>query len=110
MNGFDEFTGSVAAPYLSRFHKGYVAWRGTAEKRIMIEAPGKGLEEIGGNGFGCSMIRAGLLRSTVFRCSGKVPDFDIAFYGSLQNRPSPNRGKIKVKIDWSQECKHLESV
>jgi len=100
LRAFDHETASVAAPYLSRFHDGYVAWR---DGRTIIEQRGSGIEAIEGNGFGCTMLRAEALRSAVFTAvQPPYVDFDPAFYQRLK------RTGLKAKVRWDVECQHLE--
>lgn len=107
--GFDEQTDSVAAPYASRYSADFVAWRlGThGRKPIPLTQRGNGLEAIGGNGFGCTMLRNSFLRSQMFSdephaaSGGTSHDFDIAFY--LQAGQS---GRL-CKLDWSLHCDHV---
>ena len=99
LEGFDERTGSVSAAYWSRFANGYVAWD-RRQRRIAVK--GRGLQTVGGNGFGCVVLRGGLARETVFTATLDWPAYDTAFYWRLQ------RAALAAKVDWSLECQHLE--
>jgi len=96
---FDAKTASVAAPYRSRFHKGYCAWN---EDFHCIHEPGEGVQTIAGNGFGCTIVRGSLLRESVFTSRSDPPDFDLAFYHRLKQTD------LQARIDWSCECEHRE--
>ena len=98
---FDENTATVAGPYRSRFHDGYVAWR---SGRNVITKRGAGVEAIEGNGFGCTMFRAEALRNALFTCR-QLPfvDFDPAFYERLKSTG------LKVRLCWDAESEHLET-
>jgi len=96
--GFDRQTASVSAAYWSRFANAFVAW---GPDQQMIATKGDGLEMIGGNGFGCVLLRGEALRKSVFTATLDFPAFDNAFYFRL-----PETG-LKAKIDWSVECQHF---
>jgi hypothetical protein len=97
LRSFDADTASVAAPYRSRFHPGYVAWDVQGK---MIEQPGQGVETVGGNGFGCVILRHSVLRDVVFHHGGRG-DYDPNFYAELRGT------RFRAKVDWSAECEHL---
>ena len=100
LSGFTQSTASVCAPLKSRYHEGYLHWylpRNTCVKE------GKGIEEIGGNGFGCTMLRGSVLKNTVFKsnpdfCNG---DFDGSFYARIP--------EWKKKVNWNCDCIHGEA-
>lgn len=95
LRGFNEKAVSVAAPYLSRFHDGYVAWDYSPKGRRHIRSKRNGYTTVGGNGFGCTIFRKPVLKNQVFRC---YRDFDIEFYNRI-------RDKITV-VCWDAECEH----
>ena len=97
---FDERTGSVAAPYRSRFHQGYVAWYGAV---VSFTEPQVGVTKVGGNGFGCTIVRSGLIRNTTFSHAHQPPDFDRAFYAGLWAKGHT------AKVNWDVECLHFSS-
>jgi len=113
MRGFDHDVGSVAGPYLSRFHKGYVAWRlNDAGQRIHFVDRGEGYDYLDGNGFGCTLIRTQLVRNHVYRFTGDntpqtSPDFDIAFYLALHRKKTPTNRTMKFRMCWEAEAEHL---
>jgi glycosyltransferase involved in cell wall biosynthesis len=100
LENFDDRTGSVAAPYRSRFHEGYVVWKKETET---ITQPEEGITLVGGNGFGCTIIRAELIHHTVFSHAYRLPDFDHAFYSFLR------AAGFEAKVNWDVECEHYES-
>lgn len=112
LRGFDEHTDSVAAPYHSRYSAHFVAWRteSRAKQPIPLNQRGTGLETIGGNGFGCTLLRTEFLRSQMFSdvphiaSGGSSHDFDIAFY--LQ---AGQTGRV-CKMDWSLHCDHVSTT
>jgi hypothetical protein len=122
LRGFDHHVASVAAPYPSRFHKGYVAW--TAGRRIIEERPkteDRRLKEgdfdnsssslqpsayslVEGNGFGCTLFRVDVFRDAVFTARQQpYVDFDPAFYERLKGT------NLQAKVCWDAECRHLEN-
>ncbi|MGE0605921.1 MAG: glycosyltransferase [Pirellulales bacterium] len=98
--GFDEQTASVSAAYRSRYQGAYVAWDQSLRN---FTQPEQGLRVIGGNGFGCVMVRGHVLRETVFTALLGCPDYDHAFYDRL------GKSTLQAKMDWSLECEHLGS-
>jgi len=101
LRGFDQSTASVSGAYLSRFAGGYVAW---ARNQRRYSTRGSGLEAVGGNGFGCVVIRGDVLRETVFTATIDLPAYDNAFYHRL---PATGMG---AKLDWSVECEHAGAL
>ncbi|MFV0443966.1 MAG: glycosyltransferase [Planctomycetaceae bacterium] len=101
LRGFDHMTATVAGPYPSRFHKGYVAWR--AGREIIAER-GTGTDVVEGNGFGCTMFRTDLFRDAMFTARQQpYVDFDPAFYERLKSTG------LQAKLCWDAECRHLEN-
>lgn len=103
LHGFDEKTASVAAPYRSRYHDGYVAYEFDDNRRYQSLKPNGGLALTVANGFGCTLLRTSTLQDHVFAADGPVPDFDLAFYRRLQHCG------WRCKVDWRQECVHRTS-
>jgi len=101
LQGFDHTTASVAGPYPSRFHDGYVAW---TSGREIIRERGDGVETIEGNGFGCTLFRADVFQESLFTCrQPPYVDFDPAFYERLKATG------LQAKVCWDAECQHLEN-
>ena len=116
LRGFDHNVASVAAPYPSRFHKGYVAW--TAGRQIIEKRPLPPIEDttgedgepflryaqVEGNGFGCTLLRVDVFRDAVFTARQQpYVDFDPAFYERLKTT------NLQAKVCWDAECQHLEN-
>lgn len=99
LQGFDQQTASVAGPYRSRYHDGYVAW---TQGRNIIKASASGVQVVEGNGFGCVMLRGNVLQESLFTCRQPPYDFDPAFYERL--KPTG----YQAKLHWEAECEHLE--
>jgi len=100
LEGFEGNVASVAAPYRSRYHGGFCVWN---DSQNHLHSPGAGFERVRGNGFGCAIIRKGVLREAVFTSSGPFPDFDHAFYEWLHGRG------FEARVCWDAECLHLDS-
>lgn len=97
LRAFDEETASVAGPYPSPYHEGYVAW---TEGHKLIRRRGEGVQEVEGNGFGCVMLRGEILRKAVFTCRQPPhADFDPAFYARLSE-------DWIAKLCWACHCEH----
>ena len=111
LHSFDEQTDSVAAAYPSRFTPNFVAWRlgSDAREPIPLNQRGEGVEPIGGNGFGCVILRRSMLLAQMFCDEPHAPsgadshDFDVAFY--LQ---AARQARL-CKLDWSIACEHLSA-
>ena len=97
LQGFDRTTASVTGAYWSRFSSSYVAWN--TNQTMLTKNPG-GLHEIGGNGFGCVVLRAEVVQREPFTASLDYLAYDNAFYYRLAATG------LKAKIDWSVECDH----
>ncbi len=98
LQGFGKDVVSVAAPYRSRYHEGYCAW---IDDVAHVSQPGQGLQSIGGNGFGCTLVRGSVLQQTVFTAQGHPADFDIAFYSRLRQTG------WEARVRWDCECEHI---
>ena len=97
LRGFDARTASVAAPYLSRYHAQFLTWD---QQGQAATAPGEGLEVVGGNGFGCTILRRSVIGGHVFTRYQDAEDYDIAFYRRLAGTP------FVAKVDWDAPCQH----
>lgn len=95
---FDPKTASVASPYPSRFHSGFVVWNhsGTSYEKLGFKE-----EVVGGNGFGCTILRGANIRNEVFTAMHGTPDFDIAFYARLKTTG------YQAKVNWSCLSQHI---
>jgi glycosyltransferase involved in cell wall biosynthesis len=97
LRGFDDQTASVSSAYRSRYDGMPCVWDG--QLRHLPESD-ENVEVVHGNGFGCVVVRGGLLRRTVFQATG---DYDRVFYGQVQ------RAGLKAKLDWRVQCEHRSS-
>lgn len=94
MSAFDRKVGAVGAPYRSRYGDRYVAWDESGKNYVH---PQDGVRYVGGNGFGCTIIRTNLLSGIRF---DPTQDCDRQFYKHLLSQ------KALARIDWSCECVH----
>ncbi len=94
LRGFDSDTVSVSGMYLSRFDGLPCAWDRNDNH---FPSPGAGVQAISGTGFGCIVLRGGVLRNTVFQATG---DYDYVFHQQRQT------AGLKAKIDWRVVCQH----
>jgi len=101
MRGFDEGVASVSGAYRSRFHSGYVAWDSQGKP---IENAGVGVTSVGGNGFGCVILRRSVLQQTVLQHVRPTPDYDPNFYHWLADTP------WQARVEWRVTCDHLERL
>ncbi|MCC7424301.1 MAG: glycosyltransferase, partial [Planctomycetaceae bacterium] len=97
LRGFDSRTASVAAPYQSRYHDVYLVWD---QHGVEAVAPRNGIEVVGGNGFGCVILRRSAISGHVFSRYKDAEDFDIAFYRRLGS------SELVAKVDWSCLAQH----
>jgi hypothetical protein len=90
-------TVSVSGVYESRYDAGaMVAW----DQAGKVLRTGSGIQEIGGNGFGCVLFRAAALKQHIFTSDLKNSTFDREFYRRFQ--PSQ-----RVKLHWDVRCQHV---
>ena len=97
LQSFDQDTASVTGAYLSRSSRTYVAWDFSQRQISQLQS---GVQQVGGNGFGCVMIRGQLIRDTVFTATIDCPAYDNAFYYRL-----PTTG-MKALLNWDVLCEH----
>jgi hypothetical protein len=65
-------------------------------------ARSKGLLTIGGNGFGCVILRRSVIRQTVFQHAAPTADYDPNFYHWLAST------SFTARLDCRVECEHLQ--
>lgn len=103
---------SVFAPYCSRFSENHVCWsQGCPGKRgggpvhhtRQPESQAQQVEEIRGSGFGCLLIRSGLLKDHLFQIPPDHRYYDPHFFDSLPSH-------WKRLVDWSLLCEHRSPV
>lgn len=90
--------GSAAAPYRSRFGNRYVVWNRSG--RNLLDR-GLGFRQVGGNGFGCVLMRAEVFLRAKFRLE---EDCDRSFYRQL------NEWGGTAGVDWGSESQHQDAV
>ncbi|MDB4793043.1 hypothetical protein OAG75_00215 [bacterium] len=103
---------SVFAPYPSRFAENYVCWRtGCPGKKgggtvVHSRPPGEDadqVEEIQGSGFGCLLLRSGVVKKHFFQVPGNHKYYDPHFFDSMPR-------DWKRLVDWSCICEHRNAV
>lgn len=94
LHGLDSHTASVSAVYCSRFDHRPCVWD---QHRQNYQPIPQSLRAVHGNGFGCVILRGGVLRQSAFR---HRDDFDRNFYDQLSAA-----GWI-AKVDWTVGCRH----
>lgn len=97
LQAMDDKTVSVSGAYRSRYQDAFVAWS-RSDPPTPFQQAQKGVKQVGGNGFGCVVIRSSVLRDTVLHHGGRRGDFDPNFYAD-------NPGWT-AKIDWDVRCDH----
>lgn len=97
LHQFDARTASVAAPYRSRYDERFLVWDQLG--RHLME-PGHGVQVVGGNGFGCVVLRRSSMAGHVFTRFQDSEDYDVAFYRSLAQSP------MVAKVEWTSVCQH----
>ncbi len=91
--------GSVSAVYWHRHEKQPVCWNWNGDAPV-FPIPGKGISDIGGNGFGCVAVRGPLFRKTVLRFGPDWQNYDYYFYKDLRAAHG------KALLDWDAVCRH----
>jgi hypothetical protein len=98
--GFDDQTASVSAAYRSRQPDIFMVWDHDCEP---FSTAGNGIQQIGGNGFGCVILRRSVIQRAVFTASLDFAMYDCAFYYRLRTTG------MAAKVNWSVQCDHLQS-
>ena len=101
LRAMDADVASVSGAYRSRFRTGWVAWD---KDGAMVENQGEGVVAVGGNGFGCVVLRRSVVGQTVIQHSTPTGDFDPNFYYWL------SKTHWKARLDWGVECEHLDGA
>jgi hypothetical protein len=89
-----------------RYRRGEpIAWRWSAEGEREDLPWGRGVQRVGGNGFGCAAVNGAVIRQAVFRSGPPWDDFDFNFYHDTVQ----SQGR-KAVIDWECRCRHHDSA
>lgn len=99
LRSFTDQVVSVSGVYRSRYQDSFVAWPVGNGPPVAITKAGTGVQHVGGNGFGCVMLRTSVLRDSVLHHGGLRGDFDPNFYADLP----PG---WRALLDWSVRCDH----
>ncbi len=103
LEGMGPSIDAVTAHYPSRVVPGCsVAWRyGDMETGFVTHLPrGRGLESIGGCGFGCTLVRSEVFRAGPARSAGEAVGYDCNIWLDLGRRGGT------VLVDWDLACEH----
>lgn len=92
---------SVSGAYKSRYHNAYLAW--SLDGRHL--RGGRGIEQVGGTGFGCLLLRKSILDKSTITHIGPTRDYDPNFFDWLSRYDG---GRFQSLINWDCECEHLE--
>lgn len=104
----EDSIGVVAAAVPSRWRQDApLVWRWTVEGELRyVSQWGKGVEDVGGTGFGCTLVRPRAWDAMAFRPfydeSGRHPGHDIAVSYDLW------RQKVRWRVCWEVRCEHHE--
>lgn len=101
LRSFTDQVASVSGVYRSRYQDAFVAWPVGPGLPASFTEAGTGVQQVGGNGFGCVMLRTSVLRDAVFHHGGLRGDFDPNFYAELPTG-------WRALLDWSVRCRHAD--
>ncbi|MBU0766172.1 hypothetical protein KKF55_00055, partial [Patescibacteria group bacterium] len=96
-------TVSVSGLYRDRLKGFPVAWEWTENSCRHIPMR-TGVSAVGGNGFGCLVMRGTSIHGVVFRTGPNWYNYDHNFYLDLRDEPA------EALIDWNCVCKHYTSA
>ncbi|MSR57624.1 MAG: glycosyltransferase [Planctomycetaceae bacterium] len=104
LEGFDDDVASVSGAYRSRFQDTYVAWDIDGQLYSTRRA---GILPVGGNGFGCVVVRRSIMQRAPFTNAGPTNDYDPNFYRMVA-RTKTRRGakNFKAMLNWNVMCQH----
>ena len=94
---------AVTASYRSRVvPNACVAWNyeNRPPYRVLHLKQRTGVEQIGGCGFGCVLVRREVFQAGPARSAGEAIGFDCNFWLNLQRKHG------KLLIDWDVQCEH----
>ncbi len=95
---------SVSGLYWHRTIRKPVCWEWDEHGKPVLSKPGRGLQPVGGTGFGCLLIRSSALRNHVFQSGPPHGNYDENFFAEL----TQNTG-YRALIDWDCVCRHYQS-
>lgn len=96
---FDHHVASVSAAYRSRHGaRDWVAW--APDRHPYTDAPSRGVAPVGGNGWGCVVLRTSVARGIPIRTDGPTADYDPNFYHHL------GRSGWRALCDWATVADH----
>jgi hypothetical protein len=95
---------SVSGLYWHRTIRKPVCWEWSEHGKPVLCEPGRGLQVVGGTGFGCLLIRSSALRNHVFQSGPPHGNYDENFFAEI----TQNTG-YKALIDWDCVCRHYQS-
>ena len=87
-----------SAPYESRYDPNYVAWGADGSRLKKPVVPR--VQPIRGSGFGCVVMRAGLLKENQIQIAPRGRWYDPSFFDLLP------RNVVRL-IDWTCEAEHI---
>lgn len=97
-DGMDHDVAAIGAPYPSRFINGTVSWG--LDNRIPA-AKAAGIGEVGGTGFGCTLLRRAVLATESFTAQpGDTGDYDVDFSKRVRQRG------WKWRMHWDCPAEH----
>jgi hypothetical protein len=95
---------SVSGAYWHRTAHKPVCWEWNEHGKPVFAEPGRGLQDVGGTGFGCLLIRSSTLRDHVFQSGPPHGNYDENFFAEL----TQNTGR-RALVDWDCGCRHYQS-
>ncbi len=95
---------SVSAHYRHRHRDQAVVWSWNEQGKPVDALDDAGVQQVGGNGFGCVVMRGEVIRRSIFRSAPPLWNFDQDFYHTWVVRE-----KYQALVDWDCRCKHLLS-
>jgi glycosyltransferase involved in cell wall biosynthesis len=96
---------SVSGLYWHRTIRKPVCWEWDEHGKPVFAEPGRGVQAVGGTGFGCLLIRSSALRNHVFQSGSPHGNYDENFFAEV----TQNTG-YKALVDWDCVCRHYQST
>jgi len=92
---------SASGAYPAKYHPGYEAAVWTDNGARPLRRPGRTVQRIGANGFGCVLFRRDHLKQTRLHNGPPAGRFDRNLYRWAQDR------NLAAWLDWRVQCAHL---